>query len=196
DGNVENINTNIGGLKTSGVDVNANYSVDLSDWGAGNAGGLNFNFVGTWLNELETDTGLGLSSSVYDCAGFFANQCDVPNPEWRHRARMTWTSPWSVDVSATWRYYSEVELAVLGSDGSLNNSGPRLDKTLDAQHYIDLAATWQVRDNVTLRAGVNNVFDRDPPLSYSVGTTGNNNTYPQVYDALGRFFFFSVSANF
>jgi len=196
DGNVENINTNIGGLKTSGVDVNANYSVDLADWGAGNAGGLNFNFVGTWLSELETDTGLGLSSSVYDCAGFFANQCGVPNPEWRHRARMTWTSPWAVDVSATWRYYSEVELAVLGSDGSLNNSGPRLDKTMDAQHYIDLAATWQLRDNVTLRAGVNNVFDRDPPLSYSVGTTGNNNTYPQIYDALGRFFFFSVSANF
>jgi outer membrane receptor protein involved in Fe transport len=51
-------------------------------------------------------------------------------------------------------------------------------------------------DTVTLRAGVNNVLDNDPQLSYSVGTTGNGNTYPQVYDSLGRYFFFGVTANF
>ena len=67
---------------------------------------------------------------------------------------------------------------------------------LESQNYLDLAATWQMRDNVTLRAGVNNVLDDDPPLSNSVGTTGNNNTYPQLYDALGRYFFFGVTANF
>ena len=58
------------------------------------------------------------------------------------------------------------------------------------------AATWQVRDTITLRAGVNNVLDNDPQLSYSVGTTGNGNTYPQLYDAMGRYFFFGVTANF
>jgi len=51
-------------------------------------------------------------------------------------------------------------------------------------------------DNVTFRAGVNNILDSDPPLSPSVGTTGNNNTYPQLYDSLGRYFFFGVTANF
>ena len=53
-----------------------------------------------------------------------------------------------------------------------------------------------LRAGVTLRAGVNNVLDDDPQLSYSVGTTGNGNTYPQVYDSLGRYFFFGVTANF
>ncbi|GAA0638056.1 TonB-dependent receptor plug domain-containing protein [Brevundimonas lenta] len=196
DGNVIDTNVNIGGLSTSGVDVNANYGVDLEDWGMSSAGSLQFAFVGTWLESLETDTGLGFSNSVYDCAGFYANQCGVPNPEWRHRARMTWVSPWDLDLSATWRYFGEAEVAVLGSDGSLNNSPARIDKVLEDQNYIDLAAVWQVRDNVTVRAGVNNVFDIDPPLSYSVGTTGNNNTYPQLYDALGRYFFFGVTANF
>jgi iron complex outermembrane receptor protein len=43
---------------------------------------------------------------------------------------------------------------------------------------------------------VNNIFDEAPPLSGSVGTTGNGNTYPQLYDALGRYFFFGVTANF
>ncbi|RZJ46118.1 MAG: TonB-dependent receptor [Brevundimonas sp.] len=196
DGNVEDLNINIGGFQTSGVDVNANYSVDLEDWGAPTYGSLAFSFVGTWLNELVTDTGAGQANSVYDCAGFYANQCGVPSPEWRHRARMTWVTPWNLDISGTWRHYGEAEVAVLGADGSLNNGGARIDRYFDAMNYLDLAATWQVMDTVTLRAGVNNVLDSDPPLSYSVGTTGNGNTYPQLYDALGRYFFFGITANF
>lgn len=196
DGNVEDLNINIGGFQTSGVDINANYNVDLEDWGAPAYGSLAFSFVGTWLNELVTDTGAGQSDSVYDCAGFYANQCGVPSPEWRHRARMTWVTPWDLDISGTWRHYGEAEIAVLGADGSLNNGGARIDRYFDAMNYLDLAATWQVRDTVTLRAGVNNVLDSDPPLSYSVGTTGNGNTYPQLYDAMGRYFFFGVTANF
>jgi len=197
DASVLDINTNIGGFKTSGIDVNANYNVPLEDWGINELGSLGFSFVGTYLNELVTDTGLGGAASVYDCAGFYANQCGVPNPEWRHRARMTWMTPWDLDISGTWRHFGEVELGVLSpADGSLNNGGARLDRYFDAENYFDLAATWQVRDTVTLRAGVNNVFDNDPQLSYSVGTTGNGNTYPQLYDALGRYFFFGVTANF
>lgn len=195
-GNVIDTNVNIGSLKTSGVDVNANYGLDLADFGQEAWGQLAFNFVGTWLKELETDTGLGFPNSVYDCAGFYANQCGVPNPEWRHRARATWISPWNVDLSATWRHYGEVEIGALGADGSLNNGGARIDRYFDAQNYFDLAATWQVRDNLMFRAGVNNVLDRDPPLSYSVGTTGNNNTYPQLYDSMGRYFFFGLTADF
>jgi outer membrane receptor protein involved in Fe transport len=202
DGNVEDLNINIGGFSTSGIDVNANYGVDLEDWGVAGYGSLQFGFVGTYLSTLELDTGAGTPDSVYDCAGFYANQCSngvvpsAPNPEWRHRARVTWSTPWDLDISGTWRHYGEVEIAVLGPDGSLNNGGTRLDRYFDAENYLDLAATWQVMDTVTLRAGVNNVLDNDPPLSYSVGTTGNGNTYPQLYDAMGRYFFFGVTANF
>ena len=202
-GNVENLNINIGGFVTSGVDVNANYGVDLEDWGMSNLGSLQFSFVGSLLTKLEVNTGAGTASSVYDCAGFYGNQCSAPggvprtpNPEWRHRSRMTWSTPWDVDVSGTWRYYGPVEIAVLGAGGSLNNGGTRLDRHFDAENYFDLAATWQALDTVTFRAGINNVFDNDPQLSYSVGNGGNGNTYPQMYDALGRYVFFGVTANF
>jgi outer membrane receptor protein involved in Fe transport len=196
-GVVQDLNNNIGGLATSGLDFNANYAFDLEDMGIANLGSMQLSFVGTLLNELITDTGLGTVSSVYDCAGFFANQCGTPNPEYRHRARATWLTPWDMDLSATWRHYGEVELAVLNAaTGTLNNGGTRLDRYFEAENYLDLAATWQVMDTVTLRAGVNNVLDDDPQLSYSVGTTGNGNTYPQVYDSLGRYFFFGVTANF
>jgi outer membrane receptor protein involved in Fe transport len=202
DGNVEDLNINIGGFSTSGVDVNANYRVDLEDWGMPAYGSLQFAFVGTYLRTLEIDTGAGTANSVYDCAGFYGNQCSngvvpsAPNPEWRHRARISWSTPWDVAISGTWRHYGEVEVAVLGADGSLNNGGSRIDRFFDAENYLDLAAVWQVRDTVTIRAGVNNLLDNDPPLSYSVGTTGNGNTYPQLYDAMGRYVFFGVTANF
>jgi outer membrane receptor protein involved in Fe transport len=196
DGFVEDLNDNIGGLATSGIDVNSNYAFDLEDMGIANMGSMQLSFVGTYLSELVTDTGLGGPAAVYDCTGFYANQCGVPNPEWRHRARMTWLTPWDLDISATWRHYGEAEIAVLAADGSLNNGGARLDRYFDAENYLDLAATWQVMDTVTLRAGVNNILDDDPQLSYSVGTTGNGNTYPQLYDSFGRYFFFGVTANF
>lgn len=195
-GQVEDLNNNIGGLATTGWDFNANYAFDLEDIGVSNMGSVQLSFVGTLLDSLVTDTGLGAANSVYDCAGFYANQCGVPNPEWRHRARATWISPWNVDISATWRYFGEVEVAVLGANGSLNNGGTRIDRYFDAENYLDLAATWQVRDTVTVRAGVNNILDNDPQLTLSAGTTGNGNTYPQLYDSLGRYFFFGVTADF
>jgi hypothetical protein len=43
-----------------------------------------------------------------------------------------------------------------------------------------------VTDQANVRLGINNVLDNDPSINASVGTTGNGNTYPQVYDALGR----------
>ena len=193
DGVVVDLNTNIGGLKTSGVDINAGYNIDLADFGAASFGTLGFSFTGTWLESLETDTGLGFENSVFDCAGKFGNTCAAngiaASPEWRHRASVSWGTPWDgVNLGATWRYISEVEI-----DSGVTT---RLDSKLEEQHYLDLNGSWQLRDNVTLRGGVNNVLDNDPPLSYSVGTTGNNNTYPQVYDSMGRYAFISVTASF
>lgn len=193
---VEDLNINIGGFETTGIDINANYGFDLDRFGMSNLGSLQLAYVGTILNDLVFDSGAGTTDSVYDCAGFYGNQCGTPNPEYRHRARVTWVSPWAVDLAATWRHYGEVEIAVLDSDGSLNNGATRIDRFFDDQNYFDLAANWQVRDNLSFRAGVNNVLDRDPPLSYSVGTTGNGNTYPQIYDALGRYAFIGLTADF
>jgi outer membrane receptor protein involved in Fe transport len=47
-----------------------------------------------------------------------------------------------------------------------------------------------------IRLGINNVLDNDPSITTSVGTTGNGNTYPQVYDALGRYLFAGATVKF
>ena len=64
------------------------------------------------------------------------------------------------------------------------------------QNYLDLAASYRLRDTAAFRIGVNNVLDNDPPLTASAGTTGNGNTYPQTYDAMGRYVFMSVTLDF
>ena len=57
-----------------------------------------------------------------------------------------------------------------------------------------MSVTWQARENVTLRAGVQNLLGRDPELSTQAGTApGNGDTFPGIYDAAGRFIFFGVN---
>ena len=190
-GLVEATNINIGGVKTSGIDFNAGYGFDLDDVGATGWGKIGLSFVGTYVDSLENDDGLGQANSNVDCVGFYGITCGVPNPEWRHRARLAWNTPWDVNISGTWRYYGSVEYG--DSQGTFPT---RLDSELEAQNYLDLSAEWQVSDTVSARVGVNNVLDRDPPLTYSGDTSKNGNTYGQIYDTLGRFMFVSLTANF
>jgi outer membrane receptor protein involved in Fe transport len=188
DGNVVDLNTNIGGLETSGVDLNLNYTgLEM-----GNLGSLSFNLTGTYLIELITDPGAE-GFPPFDCAGLFAGNCvssltTATNPELRTRFRIGWQTPWNVDVSLTHRYISETELE--------GGNPARIDRILDAEHYVDLFGSWNVTEMANVRLGINNVLDNDPSITTSVGTTGNGNTYPQVYDALGRYLFAGATVKF
>jgi outer membrane receptor protein involved in Fe transport len=71
---------------------------------------------------------------------------------------------------------------------------------LGARDYLDVALSWTINKTFAVRAGVNNVFDRDPPIVGS-GTAdpsifGNGNTFPQTYDTLGRYVFMNLMAKF
>jgi len=182
-GHISDLNINTGGFETKGYDLSVTYSgVEM-----GRFGSLNFNLTGTLVDELVEDPGGGFAP--YDCKGMFSGECDTPTPEWRHHFRMGWESPWNVDMSLTWRYYDSVEL--------INAVSPQqLDFKLDEQNYFDLAAEWHVTEKSSVLLGVNNILDEDPPLSGVVGTTGNGNTYPQTYDALGRWIFLRGSIGF
>jgi outer membrane receptor protein involved in Fe transport len=195
-GSVDDFNVNIGGLKASGVDLVANYRMDLDAVGLTDMGGLSFNVVGSWLEANDTDPGAG--QAVDECAGHFASDCGTPKPEWRHRARVTWETPWNASISLTWRHIGEVTLFNNADDSlaTVTATKARLDYTFDAENYFDLAGDWEVKDGVSVRAGVNNLFDDDPQLTRSAGTTGNGNTYPQTYDSMGRYIFMGVTLDF
>lgn len=181
-GYVTATNTNIGGLKTDGVDVLANYTFDIPS--NRDLGSISMDFVGTYLDKLVTDNGL---SAPYDCSGYYGGSCGTPNPTWRHRVTATWNTPWNWSTRLGWRYYGGVD--------SYAATAP-INARLGTQNYFDLSFKYHPKDNVTLRAGVNNLMDKEPPLSSIVGAgSGNGNTFPQVYDSLGRYFFMGVSVD-
>ncbi|HEY1043549.1 MAG TPA: TonB-dependent receptor [Telluria sp.] len=184
-------NLNLGMRKTSGVDVGVNYA-----WRPNNGwGGLDFSMTGTYLKEYISEDVPGLGT--YDCAGLFGSTCGTPLPEWRHKLRTTWTSPWGVDLALTWRYIDEVKLDSTSTNPLLAGSSEPGDRVFGSRNYFDLAASYRFMDNYTLRAGINNLLDKDPPVGGVTSSVfGNGNTFPQVYDGLGRRVFINLTARF
>jgi iron complex outermembrane receptor protein len=65
--------------------------------------------------------------------------------------------------------------------------------------YFDLTTSVTLADRYTMRLGVNNLLDKDPPLNGSLSCpTGpcNGNTWPQVYDSMGRQIFALLNIEF
>jgi outer membrane receptor protein involved in Fe transport len=184
-GHVIDLNTNIGSLSTKGFDFSVSYAgVEL-----GSMGELSFNLVATLLDELAYVSGI-TGQAPTECKGKFSGAlCGIPNPDWRHHFRIGWESPWNVDLALTWRYYDAVTNI---SDATK----PNIDYELGSRSYFDLAANWAVTEKASILLGINNLLDKDPPLSSAVGTTGNGNTYPQTYDALGRWLFMRGQISF
>ena len=192
-GFVSTINRNIGGYLTTGIDLAANYLLRLGSWGS-----LNLNGVGTFVNKWEYEPIKGLGKA--DCVGFYGPTCGTPIPEWRHKIRATWTTPWNVDLAATWRHIDAVQLETTSGNPVISGLVDETDRRIDKRDYLDLAASWAIDKSLTIRAGVNNVFDKDPPIVSSIiadpAIFGNGNTFPQIYDTLGRLVFINLTAKF
>jgi len=93
-----------------------------------------------------------------------------------------------------------VKLAALDPKFNMtDNVSPGYTK-LRPQGYFDLSTLVRVRKGTDLRLGVNNLFDRQPPLVVGNTAAGdgpfNSNTYPEWYDVLGRYIFASVAVAF
>jgi len=198
-GYVDSTNVNTGFIQTKGLDVSANYRTDLDVIGLPDWGGISIGLVGTYTKNFVTQPISG--GGTYECAGLYGVTCNVPQPKWRHRAKLTWTTPWNVSGVLTWRHIGSSEYDGNSTNVFLNQGvNNKIDAKIKAINYIDLSASWKVRTGLTLRGGINNVFDQDPPRGDSVNTGafggGNGNMFPQLYDTLGRNVFMSVSADF
>jgi len=184
-------NTNISDLSTRGIDANLRYSHDFGGWGS-----LTTNYAATFLMELSSVPVPGVTTTV-ECKGLYGGQCGNPNAEYRHRVLSTWQTPWNFDLTATWRYTGGVDqdsgTPSISTGGTASPSGNVIDDAFDPASYLDISGQWYVRENLTLRAGVNNIFGREPELTTFGGGFSNGNTIAGVYDTGGRFFFFGVN---
>ena len=117
------------------------------------------------------------------CEGKWGFVCGFPTPDVRNKLRVIWTTPWNVAATVMWRHISKVD--------DLNEAGVDLKAT----SYIDLSAIWNITERIQVRTGINNLFDKEPPIAGNgagPSIAGNGNTFPGMYDALGRYWFFGA----
>ncbi len=186
---IEANNANVAGFKTAGLDVGIDTGFKLQGMGR-----IDISALGTLTQKYEAEPVLG--TGTYDCVGYHGATCGTPTPKWRHRATMTWNSPYDLSVSTSWRYLSGVDDEGVSTNQSLNGSFSSPNSKLPSVSYFDLSVSYTFMKAFTLRAGVRNLFDKDPPLAVTGAPFGNGNTYPTVYDALGRQLSLNLTAKF
>jgi iron complex outermembrane receptor protein len=194
-GYIVQTNVNVGAVLASGIDLQLSYSQDLPP-GFGN---LQFDMNGNWLqHQISTPVPGGGS---YDCAGLYGFTCQTVNPRWHHIFRTTWNTMWNVSTSATWRFIGAVHEDANTGNPLLANPNYAYDAynpRISSFSYLDLEASWHPFPILTIRAGMNNVLDKDPPLLVSqtglvAGGAANN---PDGYDVFGRQLFVAFTAKF
>jgi len=194
-GFVTDITTNTGSLSTRGIDVDANYV-----WKLERGGDLRFSLVGTYLDELETEPLPGFPK--YNCVGLYGVVCGTPTPEFRTKLRTTWNTPWNLDVSLTWRYLDAVDNEGTVNNPNFNTGFSPVDKRFGSRNYLDLSAGYGFKTSaadIKVRLGIDNLTDKDPPIVTSENCPAvfcSGNTFPQVYEALGRTFMLNLTTDF
>ncbi|NWL16008.1 TonB-dependent receptor [Pseudoalteromonas sp. Scap03] len=166
---------NIGSEKTSGVDLNLAYSFEAVglNWKAG----LDTTYLDEYVVEV-TGSPVDYAGLVTSGSGGYADlksnlTINVSGDNW--------------DAQYQMRYIAGMDsYACLNKDTCYAPTTPSVI-------YSDLSGSYLVNDTVSLTAGVNNLFDKQPPYY-----TGNNdsNTDPYTYDVLGRRFFANVNVKF
>lgn len=179
---------NSGGLVNHGIDVTAGYSVPIDKF-LGDNTKLSFSFSGTRLLKYDITPVKGVDVT-YHCAGAFGANCGVPTPKWRHSMRTT-LGVEAASLSVQWRYL-----------GKAHDDDPNTlygSERFKAQNYIDMTAQFEPVEHFTFNVGVSNLFDKKPPLAASTQNGGNgeqSNTFPTLYDVLGRSFFVSAKVRY
>ncbi|MBV8686853.1 MAG: TonB-dependent receptor [Alphaproteobacteria bacterium] len=192
--------SNLGQIETAGVDVGVTYRLDLAHLGVGgNPGTLRFGFNGTWLDYYHFQA--NPNSINRNCTGYYSTNCTNPRAKWKWNGRVTYsTGP--VDLSLLWNHVSSVRLepflaAAVQPLRTPQPGGPNPSTVFDAFerikafNYFDLTARFMPSEHLELTLTVENLFDKKPPLvGANVGGTAYNsgNTFPTIYDPIGRAF--------
>jgi outer membrane receptor protein involved in Fe transport len=187
--------SNLGTQSTSGVDLNVAYRL------AANKLGLDPRYgsfdISLGANQVNRYKFRATPTAVErDCLGFYSVACNniVSAPVYKRKfnQRTNWTmGAWSVGYN--WRYVSGV-IEEPGGQVFL----PAFAR-IPAYHYVDLNANWNINKNVRVNLSVTNAANKKPPIvGGTIGGTASNsgNTFPQSYDAVGRYVTLGASVKF
>ena len=179
-GHIVALQDNLAIEKVVGYDLVAAYSFDVGEMGS-----VNISNVLSLIDKWDQQELAGAPTEA--CAGKWGFVCGFPTPDLRNKMRLIWMTPRNVAATVMWRYTSKID----------DRNESEID--LKSISYIDLSAIWDVNERIQVRAGINNLFDAAPPIAGNgagPSISGNGNTFPGMYDALGRYWFLAGGLSF
>jgi outer membrane receptor protein involved in Fe transport len=196
--------SNLGVLKTDGIDFSANYRRDLG------FARMNFSVLGNYTMSSKfkaTPTAVNR-----ECTGYYSTNCASIQPKFYTNTRLTLTWWDMLDTSIRWRRINKEKYEPLAGTifsgvvptqqgGAANPfSGQTVNfNRIPSFNYFDLTTRVSLGDHWDLTMTIDNLFDKKPPIvGASIGATAYNsgNTYPSTYDPLGRRYAVTARAKF
>jgi outer membrane receptor protein involved in Fe transport len=188
--------TNGGEVLTAGIDGQIDWGLNFKDAGIGLPGSFSINLLVNYLDTFKTTTDAGIIPSV-DFAGSLGGG-DVGTNAGAYRWKSFTTVTYALQpatISLQWRHLPSAKSAIAAQVPT--------NTTLGAPKYdiFDLSGTLAVTRNIVFRFGVDNLFDKQPPLTGrdpgAIFPTLPGGSYsPGYYDVLGRRFYLGAKAKF
>lgn len=180
-----NFLTNLGSIKTDGWDVDVFWTFPESELGR---------FKLSWQNTFVTRyEARGAADQLQPQAPGIV-VADTSIPEWTSMAVLDWRlGAWN--ASWTTRHISDMQESCLAADPDLFCDSPTTNR-LGSTTYHDLQVGYRFdwMKGLQLTAGVNNLFDRDPPVCTSCSLNGYE---ASTYDIPGgRFWYVRADVKF
>jgi outer membrane receptor protein involved in Fe transport len=178
------IQNNLAILRTDGIDLQLDYGFEM-----GTFGDLGINLVGNYVFAFEEQQLPG--DKFQDFVGTIGNAPGETIPEWKATLSLTWNIA-TVSTQLRARFLPSMdheETVVVGSKDPEDCGCTGVDSIT----YLDLTASWQPWEAVTLRFGVENLTDEDPELYDPQVDSG---TDPSTYDVVGRRYFMAATYKF
>jgi outer membrane receptor protein involved in Fe transport len=178
---------NLGGYRTSGIDIQLDSLTRASDLGLPEEwGSLALNFVTTLTTEYAIQS---LSTSPFlDYAGTIGNSTIDPttqsHPELKANLSLTYArGPFSTTLRS--RYIGPMSNAAKLTSASSTAAGTT------PITYLDISARYRFARDIELRGGIVNLLDSEPPV-----WTGQGAVDVSTFDVQGRRFFMGISKRF
>ena len=191
---------NLGRLDVKGWDVALRYKLPDTAWGS-----WSFGFDGTYVAQWDNDTDPTRSDdAIVHLAGHFNSSYGMFGRV-RARAFANWNKG---DWSASWRirYIGAFDLGNAdinqgsSADGACNLvNRPQfcgVEVPYGSTTYHSFSVTYAMpKINSTIELGVDNAFDKQPPIVYNNNVL-NANTDVNTFDTIGRYFFGRYTVKF
>ncbi|GAA5524083.1 vitamin B12 transporter BtuB [Microbulbifer aestuariivivens] len=172
---------NISTFETNGVDLGADYSMDIGD------GVFTFSGTATYLHQWKFQA--SEFDPEVDLAGYFGVDPVTTRiaafPKWK-----LYTS-WGYEYQDCW-----ATTVVVRMEGEVDDIAPRdvdLATHVDNKFYTDFNFRYFRWDDIVLSGGIRNVFNQQPPY---VTNFDDMNTLPLNYDTTGRYYYGRVQFKF